>query len=491
MNFRLNKQILSIVMVLLIIVATIGVNFIFGVLGSKVNLNIDLTKEKILEFSDLTKQTIENLDTEIRIKSLIPKGSYDDYGIFDSIDLLLKRYDTASDKISYEVVDIQKDPTVFQKYKDKNGNNAPEYSVIFESDKGYEIVDTTNIFEELPDFKDPTSQIALFGGEQMFTTALEIASGGVKPVIYVVEGHGEYAMQFNVEDKVGSAGFIDYILEGQPFEVKSLDLSKDDVPKDASVVMILSPQTDYSSSEISRLDAYLSKGGKAIVVASDFDMYGKNENLENYYKEYGVSFYDGIIIDSDENNQHLFEGSYYMMPDIEETDITYSIVKKEGKIIVQTARGIDIESKKNVTSKPLLLTSSNTAIYSGGSIEDVNSFVDIGKTPLASLVTKTNADATQTNILFLSGSEFLNPLILGQTTYSNYDFMVNAAKYLTPSSSELAIVPKDVTPSIMSIDVAEAKTYTWIVVIVIPAIILLIGLFVFIRRKNKWFQKKG
>ena len=116
MNFRLNKQILSIVMVLLIIVATIGVNFIFGVLGSKVNLNIDLTKEKILEFSDLTKQTIENLDTEVRIKSLIPKGSYDDYGIFDSIDLLLKRYDTASDKISYEVVDIQKDPTVFQKY---------------------------------------------------------------------------------------------------------------------------------------------------------------------------------------------------------------------------------------------------------------------------------------------------------------------------------------------------------------------------------------
>ena len=79
MNFRLNKRILSMVMVLLVIVATVGVNFIVGILGSKVNLNIDLTKEKILELSDLTKETIKNLDTEIRIKSLIPKEKTDAY----------------------------------------------------------------------------------------------------------------------------------------------------------------------------------------------------------------------------------------------------------------------------------------------------------------------------------------------------------------------------------------------------------------------------
>ena len=220
-------------------------------------------------------------------------------------------------------------------------------------------------------------------------------------------------------------------------------------------------------------------------------MYVKNDNLENYYKEYGVTFYDGVIIEGNEKNMYQHSNEYYLMPNIEESDITYAIAKKEGKIIVKTARGIDIQNKKNITSNSLLLTSNNTAIYSGGPVDDVNSFVDIGKTSLATLVTKTNANSTKTNILFLGGSEFLNPLILGEPTYSNYDFLINAAKNLTNSSSELAILPKDVTPSIMAIDAQEAKMYGWIVTLLIPALILLAGLGVYIWRKNKWFLKKG
>ena len=42
----------------LIIVAIIIVNVLFSAIGTKVNLKIDLTKDKVLSFSDTTKETL-------------------------------------------------------------------------------------------------------------------------------------------------------------------------------------------------------------------------------------------------------------------------------------------------------------------------------------------------------------------------------------------------------------------------------------------------
>ncbi len=485
MNFRTNTRIISTVMVVLIIVAVIGLNFLMGVLGSKINLNIDLTKEKILKFSDLTKQTIENLETDVKIKSLIPSSSRDDYGIFDSIDLLLKRYDTASDKISYEVVDIVKEPTVFQKYKDKHGNNAPEYSIIFESENGYEVVDTINIFEtHSVSQSDPSKQVALFGGEQMFTTALELCAGGAKSNIYVVEGHGEYAMEFSDGLSAGTAAYVEYILKGQPFNVKKINLMEKDIPSDSDLLMVIAPQNDFTDVEVERMDKYLSNGGDAIIMASAFNINANTKNLDEYYKEYGIEFSNGILGENDESKYYNMNGMYYLMPTIEDTEITNAIKSTDGRVATDTSRGIKYESRQNITFTPVLSTSDNTYLFDGEEVTPTS------KMNLGVLASEVLEGGKTTNILFLDGPGYLNPAIFSQSSFANLDFVINSAKFLTDSTSALSIVPKDVTPAILAIDESQAKMYSYFVIAVIPFIILAVGFVVWYRRKNLWYQKK-
>ena len=57
------------------IVAIILVNIIFGVLAQKVNLNIDITPDKVLSFDDATYEVLEKLDEEVKVYSLMPEDN--------------------------------------------------------------------------------------------------------------------------------------------------------------------------------------------------------------------------------------------------------------------------------------------------------------------------------------------------------------------------------------------------------------------------------
>ena len=56
----------------LIVVSIIIINILFSVVGSKINLKIDMTKDKVLSFSDTTMETLHKLDKNVNVYSLIP-----------------------------------------------------------------------------------------------------------------------------------------------------------------------------------------------------------------------------------------------------------------------------------------------------------------------------------------------------------------------------------------------------------------------------------
>ena len=56
----------------LIVAAIIIINILVSVVGTKVNLKIDMTKDKVLSFSDTTIETLHKLDKDVNVYSLIP-----------------------------------------------------------------------------------------------------------------------------------------------------------------------------------------------------------------------------------------------------------------------------------------------------------------------------------------------------------------------------------------------------------------------------------
>lgn len=463
MNFKKNYKIISAVMTCLIIAAVIGVNMIASILGSKIDLNIDLTKSKVLSLSDLTKQTLEKLDTNVRIKSLIPESASDSYGIYESMDLLLKKYDKESDKITYTRVNTDREPAIFQKYKDETGNDATEDSIIFETDSTYKVVDIANV-------ASTANNMVLFGGEQLFTSAIEYVTSGNQPVIYVTEGHNE----------AGTSEFVSGVFANQMFVVKALNLVNGKVPDDASIVMILSPASDFLPEELDALSDYIDNGGNA-VIAGPNELGHSTEKLNDFYLEYGISFSDGYVAEGSSKN-YFNNLPFCIIPEMKEHDITKAIEGLRTATIYSPV--IYVNTAKNVKTQTILKSSEQSYIKSGR--EDVNYTAGDEKGPfsLAVLAEKTNDEGKISKILFLSNSYYMHSTFLNDSGFANKDFIVNSVKYLSGSSSLMSIGPKDMTPQTIAIDAGEANMLTVLVIIIIPLAIFIFGFIVWLRRKN-------
>lgn len=462
MNFKKSYKMMSVAITLLVIAAVIGVNAIAGILNSKIDLSIDLTKSKILSFSDLTKDTIKNLETDVRIKSLIPEDASDSYGIYEAMDLLLKKYDKESDKITYTRVNTDKEPTIFGKYKDERGNDATENSIIFETDKTYKVVDIANV-------ASTSNDVVLFGGEQLFTSAIETVTGGEQSVIYVTEGHNE----------AGNAEFVSSLLANQPFLIKSLSLMNDGVPDDASVVMVLSPASDFLDEELDALEKYIDNGGNAIFAGPN-ELNKNTPKINEFYSQYGISFSNGYVVEGSSKN-YFNNLPLCIIPQINKSDITESISGE--RIATVYSPAIYVEGEKNVKSETILTSSSQSFIKPDKDSVEYEAGDERGPFALGVMVEKTNDDANTAKLLFLSNSYYLHSNFVSNSGFANKDFIVNSVKYLSGSTSLMSIGPKDMTPQTIAIDASQANVLTVLVIIVIPVVILIFGFIVWLRRK--------
>ena len=65
------------------------------------------------------------------------------------------------------------------------------------------------------------------------------------PVVYNITGHGEKEY-----------GMVTSMIRQAHYEVEDLQLLTSDIPEDADMLLIFSPQNDFSAEEIEKLDVY-------------------------------------------------------------------------------------------------------------------------------------------------------------------------------------------------------------------------------------------
>ena len=75
--------------------------------------------------------------------------------------------------------------------------------------------------------------------------------------------------------------------------------------------------------------------------------------------------------------------------------------------------------------------------------------------------------------------------VLEEKSFLNGDFMLNSINYLSGSSDSSAIRAKQISPEVMTM--TESQVGMWIIILqyVLPAIIIILGLIVWIRRRFK------
>ena len=147
-------------------------------------------------------------------------------------------------------------------------------------------------------------------------------------------------------------------IELENYEVKTLSLlTEENVPEDATILMVIAPQRDITPEEEEKIREFLANRGRAIFMMDIVD--NEMPNFDSLLKSYGVALNKALVIEGDRNN--YFQNPAWIVPNMESHDIISPMRSSKMQVLAIGAQGVEIleEKKRSIEVNPLLVTSDN------------------------------------------------------------------------------------------------------------------------------------
>jgi ABC-type uncharacterized transport system involved in gliding motility auxiliary subunit len=240
-------------------------------------------------------------------------------------------------------------------------DTVSENSVIITCGDQSRVISYDDMYESEFDYSYFSYQTTGFDAEGQITSAISALSSDELPKLYTLTGHNELSLSDTMTASV----------EKENIETETLNLvSAEAVPDDADALLIYSPTQDLSDAETTKILNYLRRGGKAIIITD----YTGDElpNLASVLSYYGVSIVDGIVMES--NSNYYVQLPYYLLPEINSTDVSSDLANGAGYVLLATAQGLQEtdDARDTLTITEVLSTSSSS--YSKTDVENMTTY---------------------------------------------------------------------------------------------------------------------
>lgn len=464
----MNKKykISSSVMVVIAIAIVIAVNVFVTVLTGKFPIKLDMTPNQIYSISDSTKDYLKNYNTPTEIFILSSESEED-----TSVKAVLGKYSAENSNIKLTNIDPKNNPTFGQKYISDSENLSGKYLIVDGGEKF-----KTFSLNDLYNVNSQTGRASSINVEGKITSALKYISSTAPLNAYIINGHNE----------MESAG-LKAALEGENYNVKSLNLLTEDIPEDASLLIIMSPANDFVVSETAKLDAYFAKGGHAQFYFDAMQSEGLS-NLYSYLEKWGIKVNDAVAVEqSNSNAMSLGGGLMLIVPEIESDDITDTIVKNK-RIIAHWPYAKTLtklfDNSNNITVKPLLTTSKSA--YSSSNYDDLTKqdADETGKFNIGILA----SNSVNNSSIYVSGTSMMlnytQEDLSSTYGFANYDYFMNICSYMQGNTDDYTVSAKSLSINTITIKPVTAYVLGIIFAILVPVIILIAGIVVWFKRRH-------
>jgi ABC-type uncharacterized transport system involved in gliding motility auxiliary subunit len=291
-EFRFARRVRAInrlVQILLSLSLIIALNFI----SANYFKRFDLTKSGAYTLAPESKAYIRQLKEPVEIIVTIPKESEEDeFGIIrQDLKKLLREYEFEGMRdgkayVTVEFVDIYRQRKRAHELA-TNYNLTKENAIIIASGEKVREISQIGLYE----YDDGKTRG--FRGEQVFTSAILDVSSKKAQKIYFLVGHGE--MRLDDVDPLRGLSQLESFLSERNFEVATLDLAIDkNVPEDASLVVVPSPQARLQPEEVEKLRRYMSdRNGRMITLIDP----GRRHGMDELFFDWGVLAEDNVVVD--------------------------------------------------------------------------------------------------------------------------------------------------------------------------------------------------
>lgn len=461
---------------IVIMLSTIILFIVMNLLVGLIPWQVDLTPEGLYSVGEQTEELLGSVNKEVTIYGLFDPTKIDASNNYSGIMDLLKNYDKY-DNVSVEYVDINKNIGFVTELDPDQILNVSTNNFVVVSGETKKVIKYFDMFDSVG---SETSGFATVDigtkAELAFTSAIYYVTRENRPKIYIVTGHDEYTF----DDGYLTLGEI---AESNGFDHEIIDLSfVEEIPEDATMAMIANPTSDFSEDEIRVLQEFMLDGKSLIITLDSMESSEKFENLQAFLGNYNLSFNFDVIKEGDEK-YHLVGNRYMIFPELYQKTLLNNPIKDVfTNMIAENARSIDVLRKINsaLEINPLLITSekalSESSIPGGDDVAGAK-FLGVAVEDYR----------TESRVIVLGSADFVQDqtlFIFKQYEESGVRFMLNCFKWLEGDTDEILIETKDYSANLINITAQQSKTVSIFTIYIMPGLILLIGLAVYLRRRN-------
>ena len=317
-------------------------------------------------------------------------------------------------------------------------------------------------------------------------------------------------------------------VEKENIETATLNLvTAEEVPEDADCLLICSPTADLSDEETTKILSYLKRGGKAIIITdySDREM----TNLESVLEYYGVSLMDGIVLEGDAD--HYVQVPYYLVPDINSTEVSSDLTGGKSYTLLVAAQGIqtlenardtlDIQSVLSTTASSYSKTDAQNMSTYQKEADDIDGPFDLG----VIITEKAGSDGeeqteeeqteeeqteeeqteeeqteegqteeeqageeqdeAETKLAVFSSSTLLDASADQMVSGGNSKLFMNTISWICGHTTSVSVPVKSMSLEYLTITSGSSSFWSIVTIGLIPAAFLITGLVIWLRRRKQ------
>jgi ABC-2 type transport system permease protein len=453
-------------MIVIVTVAAVFFNLMVSELPDSVK-SIDMTSNKLYSITQDTEDFLAQLSEDITIYVLASESNHD-----TNVEKTLNKYQEISSHIKVEYKDPSVYPAFASGYSDSSVSSG---SLIVEGSKRSKVLDYNELYQTEFDYNTYQSTVTGYDVEGQVTSALSYVTGDNNTKIYAITGHGEADVTENFTGSLTKANV----------EVESLNLiSEESIPEDAQAILIMSPQSDYSTEDAQKVKDYLNNGGNALVTVGWVE--GSMDNFKGILAEYGLNVGTEVVMETSAGN-YAQNNPFYLLPTISSTEIT-STVSGNYYIFAPYSVGITVNSEDENNNITTLLSTSESS-YGKADIQNASSYekeegdVD-GPFYLGASSERTIDDKTSTVIVYSCDSIFTDEAD-NMVSGANKELFKSSVNSIVTADVSVSIPVKEYAASYLTVPQLQIVTIGLITVLVIPLVLLIAGIVITVRRRKK------
>lgn len=475
---RMRHGALSVAISLGILAVIIVLNVVISLLVDRFpELKIDFTSNKAYALQADTVDYMSHLKKDVNMYILSTKSKFEGNGnYFVQAENLLEKMESSSGKrfkVSY--VDTANEPNFTKRFPNVDWQSTTVLAIVSCGEQ-YRSLTLDECFAY--DAEYAANGYYEFTGttiEQAVVTAVLNVTTDNKVVVDVLTGSQE--LDYSA---------VTTLLNNNAYQVNEVNLLTGELDDDAVFVLLYAPSVDLDEDAADKLADWLENDGKygrSLIYIPNYEEIS-TPNLDALLADWGIESAGGYVYET--NNDYLINGaSKFTFVSNYNDYYTEGLKNPDIPVIANQVPALKLTSDD---AHALLLTSDRAGIIPYEPDEDWK--IDDGLTgealPVA-VESVRGGEQSQSHLFVLGSDAMFTQTIFSYNSYNNSGYLMNIFNTLAEKGDESVVIESKTLDSteLGVTDVTTNAVVMVIFVIAIPVVILVIGIVVWMRRRNK------